>query len=312
MEWSMAKPDPETLAGLRQTLARMGGTPAAADGRISLGLPGLDAVLGGGLQRAALHEVYAPGPLDLVSAAAFALALAIRAIAGRPLLWVRQDGAEGALGRLYPPGLAELGLNPSTMLLVRAADAAGVLRVAAEAARCTALGATLIEPWGEARLLDLTASRRLSLMAEGSGVLTLLLRGALTEGRRPKPEQEPGQEEERREAAPISMAPASTARTRWLVRAAPSSPLPANAPGPPGFAVSLLRQRGGEAGRIWLMEWNRDRRSFQEPGSRPAVRTGPAPLSRSLVPLSADRPAAARTIGDAFTGNAFTDWRAAG
>ncbi len=57
----------------------------------------------------------------------------------------------------------------------------GILRAGAEAARCPAVGAVLMEPWGEARPLDLTASRRLTLAADQSGVTVFLLRA------RPRP-----------------------------------------------------------------------------------------------------------------------------
>lgn len=287
------KPDPFALADLRRHLAEVAlrAVPAARDAvesrQVSFGAPGLDGVLGGGIARAALHEVYAPGTADLAAATGFAVGLAIRAAGMRPILWVRQDVVDAETGRLHPPGLTELGLDPARVLLVRARDAEGVLRAGSEAARCPALGAVLIEPWGEPRRLDLTASRRLSLAAEGSGATTLLLRAAVS---------------------PM----ASAAATRWQVAALPSRALEANAPGDPAFSVRLLRHRGGLGEREWRVEWSRDRQSFQETDVRqhqPAMarpdtadqhRTnqharGPdaAPLSRTLVPFPADRPAAA-------------------
>ncbi|WP_204272997.1 hypothetical protein, partial [Enterobacter hormaechei] len=64
---------------------------------------------------------------------------------------------------------------------------------------CDALGAVVLEVWGEARQLDLVASRKLTLAAQASGVTALMLRIAAT---------------------PIP----STAETRWIVRAAHSPP----------------------------------------------------------------------------------------
>ncbi len=280
-----------TLSDLRRSLAeaalRIG--PAAA-GRIGLGVPGLDEVLNGGIARAALHEIYAAEVADLAAATGFALGLALRAgqaeeKAGtlsnetgagsrgemrnssgqRPILWARQDFVDAEAGRLHAPGLNELGLDPARLLLVRARDGEGVLRAGAEGARCPALGAVLIEPWGEPRPFDLTASRRLALAAETSGVPVLLLRVAATE-------------------AP------SAARTRWQVRALASRALEANAPGAPAFALRLLRQRGGAAEREWRVEWDRDRHCFAERSLFDrAFRTDhAAPLSRPLVPLSGD------------------------
>ena len=269
-----------TLSDLRRSLAEaaLRAGPASA-GRIGLGVPSLDAALNGGLARAALHEVYAAEVADLAAATGFALGLALRAglVEGqareggmeRPILWARQDFVDAEAGRLHAPGLNELGLDPSRLLLVRARDGEGVLRAGAEAARCPALAAVLIEPWGEPRPFDLTASRRLALAAEGSGVPVLLLRVAAAE-------------------AP------SAARTRWQVRALASRALEANAPGAPAFALRVLRQRGGAAEREWRVEWDRDRRFFAERSlfdrpDRLASRTDhAAPLSRPLVPLSGD------------------------
>jgi protein ImuA len=256
------KPVPFALSDLRRSLAEaaLRAAPTAV-GRVTFGTPALDEPLGGGLARAALHEIYAAATRDLAAATGFAVGLAIRAAGLRPILWVRQDFVDAETGRLHAPGLTELGLDPARILLVRARDAEGVLRAGAEAARCSGLGAVLIEPWGEPRLLDLTASRRLALATETSGVTTLLLRVA------------------------ASQAP-SAARTRWLARPLLSRGLAANAPGDPAFSVRLLRHRGGLDEREWRVEWNRDRQSFEERG------LDAAPLSRPLAPLPADRPAA--------------------
>ncbi|TQI76617.1 protein ImuA [Bosea sp. AK1] len=280
-----------TLSDLRRSLseAALRGGPVAA-GRIGLGVPALDEALNGGLARAALHEVYAAEVADLAAATGFALGLALRAgvadeKAGafssevgigsreetrngsneRSILWARQDFVDAEAGRLHAPGLNEFGLDPSRLLLVRARDGEGVLRAGAEAARCAALGAVLIEPWGEPRPFDLTASRRLALAAEASGVPVLLLRVAATE-------------------AP------SAARTRWQVRALASRALEANAPGAPAFALRLLRQRGGAAEREWRVEWDRDRHCFAERSlfDRASRTDHAAPLSRPLVPLPGD------------------------
>lgn len=278
----MHRAAPSALPDLRRSLAeatlRM---RPAATGRVRLGAAEIDAALSGGIDRAALHEVYAAGAGDLAAATGFALGLALRAAeeraedaVARPILWIRQDFVDAETGRLHAPGLNELGLDPARLLLVRARDAEGVLRAGAEGARCPALGAVLIEPWGEPRVFDLTASRRLALAAEGSGVTTLLLRVAATE-------------------AP------SAARTRWQARALASRALEANAPGQPAFALRLLRHRGGVRGdvteREWRVEWDRDRHRFAERSlfDRSSRTDHAAPLSRPLVPVSGDGQAAA-------------------
>lgn len=261
------------LADLRCSLAEVALRSGHADeGQVTFGAPALDMPLGGGIERSALHEVYAMGTSDLAAATGFSVGLAQRAAQRRPILWVRQDFLDAETGRLHPSGLVELGLDPSQLLLVRTRDAEGVLRAGAEAARCSALGAVLIETWGEPRLLDLTASRRLALAARTSGVTTVLLRASIRQQ-------------------------ASAAHTRWQVAALPSRALEANAPGDPAFSLRLLRHRGGLGEREWRIEWCRDRQSFQEQSvlsNRAASTRSPAdvaPLPGSVVSFPADGPA---------------------
>ena len=75
------------------------------------------------------------------------------------------------------------------------ADAADALRAANDALSCAALGAVVIEIPGRPKILDLMASRRLTLACAQKTVTAFLLRFNA------EPE-------------------ASTAETRWLVRAA--------------------------------------------------------------------------------------------
>lgn len=240
----MIRPD-ASLAALRARLA-----PVAADAtRVAIGHKTLDNALSGGVARAGLHEVFSACDDDCGAASAFALALAMRAGA-RPLIWVREDRAIRLSGRVHGPGLIELGFDPADLYLVAAPDGLSVLRAGADIARCGAVGAVVIEPHGNARAFDLTASRRLSMAGAASGVLVLALRGAA--------EPEP-----------------SAALTRWRVAAAPSTPLEGDAPGHPAFDVTLLRQRGGIAGIEARLEWNRDTRSFSTQLRRGAPAAAP-------------------------------------
>jgi protein ImuA len=223
-----------------------------------------------------LHEVYARRGADAAAAAGFTVGLAHQAAGKRPILWATQDFLGVEVGRLYPPGLAQFGLDPSTFVEVEARDALGVLRAGADAARCAALGAVVIALWGTTRLYDLTATRRLSLAAAESGVAVLALHIAAEE----KP---------------------SAAATRWAVEAAPSLPREARAPGDPRFALTLLRHRGGvEAGdwpEKWIVEWSRERKCFIDVESAAKLapgRHGAAPLSGAVVSLPADRSAEPR------------------
>lgn len=252
-------PAPNTLPALRRMLAGLdaSGGCQAAD-LFGLGSLPLDAALGGGLARAALHEVHAlHGLADAAASSGFGLGLALRAAGERALVWVRQDYVEVETGALYGAGLSAFGLDPERLILVRARDPTGTLRAASEAARCPAVGAVLAEIWGDPRGLDLTASRRLSLACGRSGATLILIRLGAT----PAP---------------------GAAASRWSVEAAPSVPLEANAPGRPAFAATLLRHRQGSACRTWHVEWDHESRAFAEP----------APLSRALVPVPAGRPAA--------------------
>ena len=220
----------------------------------------LDVALGGGLACGRLHELFAASADDAASAAGFAAMLALRAMPpGRALLWLRTDSAERRSGHFHAHGLAELGGDPDAVLLGLAPDDVALLRCAADAARCAGLGVVVAECWGRPRALDLTASRRLALAAEKSGVTLLLLRIDA-------------------EATP------SAADTRWRVAAAPSQALEANAPGPAALEVELLRRRAGPAGLRWRVEWDRDQRIFR--------RIREPALSGAVVSLPSNRPVA--------------------
>jgi protein ImuA len=234
------------LASLRGSIERIethGDTHALH--RVALGHAEADASLHGGLALAAVHEVFAEGHQG-TAATGFIAGLAGRVVAGRilarrPLLWVRQDFSELESGALSMSGLAELGLDPRLLVSVRAADVDTALRTAADALACDALGAVVLEVWGEARQLDLVASRKLTLAAQASGVTALLLRMAAA----PQP---------------------SSAETRWIVRAARSPPVPVW--GAPVFDAQLVRNRHGPVGR-WIMEWKCDECLFSEPAAHP-------------------------------------------
>ena len=242
-----------TLATLRGSIERIEISGAAyVPGRVALGHVDVDAALQGGLALGAVHEVFAEGRQS-AAATGFIAGLAGRAVARRPLVWVRQDFTEIESGALSMSGLAELGLDPRRLVTVRAADVDAALRTAADALACDAVGGVVLEVWGEARQFDLVASRKLTLAAQASGVTGLLLRVAAE----PSP---------------------STAETRWIVRAAHSPPaaasmaaaalLPAAAWGAPVFDAQLVRNRHGPVGR-WIMEWKCDECLFKKPAAYP-------------------------------------------
>jgi protein ImuA len=240
-------------------------------GRVALGHVEADATLQGGLALGAVHEVFAEAGRQSAAATGFVAGLAGRVTARRPLVWVRQDFTEIESGALSMSGLAELGLDPRLVVTVRAADVDTALRTAADAFACDALGAVVLEVWGEAHQLDLVASRKLTLAAQASGVTGLVLRMAAE----PQP---------------------STAETRWIVRAAHSPPashlMPAaawSAWGAPVFDAQLVRNRHGPVGR-WLMEWKCDECLFSQPAAYPQpVAAAPAHRPYQAPALSGQR-----------------------
>lgn len=227
----------EKVAMLRASLDKPGleKTPD----RVPLGHSAADLCLKGGLQRGALHEVFA-GTGHEAAATGFAAGLAARMAAGKHLLWIRQDFSALEFGEISATGLLEFGLDPARLLVLRIAAAADGLRAATDALSCAVLGAVVIEIAGKPKILDLAASRRLTLACAKKDVTAFLLRFGT------KPD-------------------ASAAETRWLVRAAASLAQEDNW-GHPVFAVDLIRNRHGRRGH-WVMEWSCDRGLFQNPAA---------------------------------------------
>ena len=216
------------LAGLRAAIARIeaggAGLGEGPRGRVTLGAVALDAALGGGLTRGALHELIPAGAPDRAAAAGFALALTLRFAADsrKTLVWITEDFAAAESGALYGPGLAAFGLDPERLILVNAPRGQEALWAMEETLKCRALAVAVCELW-DLRAHDLTASRRLALAARASGTPGLLL---------------------------LARPPdASASATRFQAAAAPSPLWLANAnlkplPGPPAFEIQLLRARG--------------------------------------------------------------------
>lgn len=155
------------------------------------------------------------------------------------MLWLRSHRAASLGGVVQANGWAELGGMPNRAVVGIIADRVMLLRAAVDALRSAALGAVIVESWGAMPELDLTASRRLALAAEKSGIPLFLLRCDARAG-------------------------PSAAQTRWEVAAAPSRGLPGNAPGRPTFDIILMRQKSGPCGLSWRLEWDRDQRQFRE------------------------------------------------
>jgi protein ImuA len=164
------------------------------------------------------------------SAAEFAGAatLFVAGIAARlkgPVLWClnRRD--------LFAPGLMSVGLHPDRVIYAETFREREVLAVMEEGLRERGLAAVI----GEVTSLGLTASRRLQLAAEASGVPALAIRRWWSVA-----EKE------------LTGLP-SAAVTRWRI-----SPFTSHAPPTPGMGrarwhIELLRCRGGEPSS-WIVE----------------------------------------------------------
>ena len=161
--------DTAKLTQLRATLANAGLEPPEKHARVALGCTSLDLALNGELARGALHEIFV-SPGDETAGTGFTVALAQRLNARKHLLWIRQDFSALEHGELSATGLLELGLDPSRVLVLHVTDAVSALRAAGDALTCAALGAILIETTGEAKILNLVTSRRLTLASAQDGV----------------------------------------------------------------------------------------------------------------------------------------------
>jgi protein ImuA len=248
------------LAALRRSIARIEGSSRTwrrESGGFDSGFSAFDLAVGT-LHHGCLHETLCTLQAEASAASGFTLGLAARAAGEkRKIIWIRQRFLESEVGALSARGIVEFGIDPNRLILVSLSTPLDVLQAANDAARCKGIGAIVIDLWRDPKAVSLTATRRLSHTCGQSGVTCFLNRIRGSEF-------------------------PTAAMTRWLVKAARSTPLKANAPGNPVFDVTLLRHRYGVASSSWRVEWNRDQRSFREP-----------PLSRGLVSVSSDRPTSA-------------------
>jgi protein ImuA len=227
------------------TVTRGAGRTVGARPPLVLGAAAVDAALGGGLARAALHEVAAARPGDPAAAVAFALGVAARAAGARGrVLWVVEGAAAGEAGALYGPGLDGFGLPARRLVVLAVRRPIDALWAMEEGLKTPGLAAVVAELLDGAAA-DLTASRRLSLAAQAGGGLGLLVahRGA------------PGP---------------SAAVTRWRAGAAAAAPDRHGGLGPPAVALTLTRNRRGPCG-AFTIEWDSHAGRFADlAAARPA------------------------------------------
>ena len=246
----------DVLRALKHSIRAL--EPDLGRGAIPFGIAPIDQALGGGLARAAFHEIAAAGESAITAATQFVLGLSSRAQGPRAVLWIAEEMGLLENGAPYGPGLDDLGVPPEQLVTVAAAKSRDVLWAMEEALHCRAVGVVIGEVRGAARL-DLVVSRRLSLAAGERDVCAFLLRTA------------PGTD-------------ASAAATRWIVAAAPSRA--SAGPGPSLLSVHLTRNRRGPLGS-WLLEWNRVERRFDLAPS----------VSEPVADAARDRPHRAAALG---------------
>lgn len=173
--------------------------------------------------RPTLSEVWAP-PFDgaAVGFVLAALGPAADPASPKPILWVQERLSATEAGRPYGTFSARPAIHVRTS---RVSDALAAMEMGLS---CPSLCAVVGEIWGPAPRLDFTATKRLALRAEASGIPCWLIRRA---------------------AEPAL----SAARERWRVTALPSMPDPFDprAPGAPRWRAELFRSRAGRPS-IWI------------------------------------------------------------
>lgn len=199
----------------------------------------------------AAHEIEPARGGEAPAAAGFVAALA--ACWGKgPIVWAREAAVAAEEGEFYAPGLRDLGLDLSRLIIIDAKKRADALWATEEALKLPgAVAIAEIGPNGAA--LDLVVTRRLSLSAAEHKSTALVLSHL-------------------RERGP------SAAWSRWSIGSAPSS-APNRELGLPRFAADLNRLRNAIGERRWTLEWNANAREFTD-----------LTLGGDLAQPSADRP----------------------
>lgn len=175
------------------------------------------------LPRAAtLSEIFCDRPLD-----GAALGFALAALPPGLVLWLQDYQTRRDRGLSYLHGVGR------DILRVDVQRPVDVLAGMEDGLRCVGLAAVLGEIWGNPAALSFTATRRLAMRAELSGIPCILIRHA-------------------------AQADASAARQRWRVTALPSATHPDDrtAPGDPRWRAELFRARNARPG-LWSVRHDR-------------------------------------------------------
>ncbi|EAQ30021.1 recA protein-like [Erythrobacter sp. NAP1] len=169
----------------------------------------------------------------------------------RHVLWVQDARAVQMGGRPYVHGLPEE--FRERLIHVEAHKPEDALFALEEGLKCRDLACVIGEIAGNPRVLDFTASRRLSLAAEKHGIALWLVRIE-------------------------AEADLSSARMRWRARPAVSKPplWNADAPGVPAWQAELFRARGHAPGQ-WTLTYDKGRLSARSASQVPGTLEHAAP-----------------------------------
>jgi len=209
------------IAELRARIAEVEGVNDR-HAALPFGIADIDGRLpGGGMKLGALHEILGgPDLADDASATIFLTGILAR-LEG-PVFWCMR------WRDLFAPALHLAGLHPDRVIHVEAGSDANVLLAMEECLRHAGLAGVV----GEIGKYSTTASKRLQLAAEGSGVPAFIFRRA---------------------AKHDATAEGTAAVTRWRIAAAPSEALGVPSLGRPRWQVALERVRGGNP-HSWIVE----------------------------------------------------------
>ena len=212
-----------------------------------------------------LHEVFTDAQRNAGALLGFALAAARALISQeRPaVLYLQLIGETSDTGLPYAPGLAAFGIDPQSVVLVRAQTITELLWAAEEGLACGAVAGVIADISSDPKAVDFTAGRRLGLRAAESGGTMFLLRYGLQRH-------------------------VSAARLRWKLTPALSGqrPFDPKAPGESRWRLSL--EKGvwrGKPNSEWFLGWTENGFAILDipDGNRvPATAPLPRPLSAAL------------------------------
>jgi protein ImuA len=157
---------------LRRRVGGIDASPKPSAARQASGEWVSPAIFAGGL-----HEMVGTTPADFTAATAFALISAAQDRGNtRPLFFGMLASDRQDRGMLYGPGVQALGIHPDRLMLLQASSEKELLWAAEEAMNCNALGGVIIALGRREKLYGFSASRRLKLRQERSGVPLFMVR----------------------------------------------------------------------------------------------------------------------------------------